>query len=90
MNFPYSYHLSTDRLHVGCEAPRSYLIPYGDEPTALSGDRERSDRFRSLCGEWDFRFAPSIAELPDFLAEGFTTEGFDHLTVPFSWQNALG
>ena len=90
MIFPYSYHQSLEHLHVGCQAPRSYLIPYGDEPTALSGDRERSDRFRSLCGEWDFCFAPSIAELPDFLAEDFTTEGFDRLTVPFSWQNALG
>lgn len=90
MIFPYSYHESPKVLHVGCVPPRSYLIPFGDEASALTGRREQSDRFRSLCGIWSFRFAPSLSALPDFLAEDFNPEGFDSLTVPFSWQNALG
>ncbi|MBQ9086517.1 MAG: DUF4981 domain-containing protein [Clostridia bacterium] len=90
MIFPYSYHESLAQLHVGCESPRSYLIPYESEVSATTGDREKSKLFRSLCGKWDFCFAPSIAELPDFLSEDFPTDGFDRLTVPFSWQNALG
>jgi len=90
MVFQYDHHKSLDVLHVGCEAPRAYFIPYGSEAAAKRDNRGESENFISLCGDWDFQYYPSIAEAPDFLAEGFTTEGFDKLTVPRSWQTVHG
>lgn len=84
--FDFSYHKSLAHLHVNCEKPHAYFIPFGDESTALSGDREKSTRFISLCGDWDFRYYPSEYALDDFLAEDFTTDGFDKMCVPRSWQ----
>lgn len=90
MNFSFDYHKSLAQLHVGCEAPRAYFIPFSDKEASANENRAASDRFVSLCGDWDFHFYPSPALLPDFLADGFTADGFDKLTVPMSWQAALG
>lgn len=73
-------------LHLGCEKPHSYMIPYQSEKLAKKGNRAESDRFVSLCGEWDFRYFASEKELGDFLNEELT----DTITVPMSWQMALG
>ncbi len=90
MIFPYSYHTSLASLHVNCEKPRAYFIPFGTEKGALKDNRSESENLVSLCGDWDFHYYPSIAEAPDFLREGFSREGFDKMTVPRSWQSVLG
>ena len=84
------YHNSLDALHVNCEKPRAYFIPYGNENAAKKDNRSESENFLSLCGDWDFHFYNSVYEAPDFLADGFSTEGFDKLTVPRSWQTVQG
>lgn len=89
MVFPYSYHTSLDSLHVNCEKPRAYFIPYDTEAKAKKDSRSESANFISLCGEWDFCYAPSVRELPDFLADGFCSDAFDKMTVPRSWQSVL-
>ncbi len=86
MNFSFDYHKSLSALHVGCEAPRAYYIPYQNEAAALRDDRSASTSFISLCGDWDFHFYKSILEVPDFCCDGFDTASFDKLTVPMSWQ----
>ena len=57
MSFDLDYHKSQNTLHVGCEKPRAYYIPFdSDAEAAAAGDRRAaSGRFMSLCGEWDFR-----------------------------------
>ena len=50
------YHKSLEHLHIGCEKPRAYFIPYHSEQAALSGDRVRSEHFINRCGNWDFKF----------------------------------
>ena len=90
MMFDFSYHKSLTHLHVGCEKPRAYFVPYHSEAAARKDNRADSRNFLSLCGDWDFHFYSSLAEAPDFLADGFTTDGFDKLTVPRSWQSVLG
>ena len=87
--FHANYHQDPATLHVGCEAPRAYFIPYQDEKTARKGNRNASTRFVTLCGDWDFTFYPSLREVPDFTAEGFTAPS-DKLNVPRSWQTMLG
>lgn len=84
-----NYHQNPATLHVGCEKPRAYFIPYADEETALKGNRNASPRFVSLCGDWDFAFYPSLRELPDFTEEGFACET-RKLNVPRSWQTMTG
>ncbi|MBQ8207370.1 MAG: DUF4981 domain-containing protein [Clostridia bacterium] len=86
MNFNFDYHKSLRDLHVGCEAPRAYYIPYQNETAAIKDDRTQSANFISLCGDWDFRYYPSVSEINDFCAEDFCIKDFDKLTVPMSWQ----
>ena len=81
--FPQPYHKQLEHLHVGCEPPRAYYVPFADEATARTMDREQSARFRNLCGEWDFRFYPSFEDLDD----AFPSESLgETMTVPFCWQ----
>ena len=91
MNLP-NYHKSTKVLHYGCEEPRAYFVPAESKETAAGENRAESAYFKSLCGDWDFKFYKSVADLEDFTAEGYdpAAEGFEKLTVPMNWQNALG
>ncbi len=84
------YHKSLEHLHVGCDKPRAYFIPYHTDAAAASANRAASNRFLSLCGEWDFRYYHSVNDLPDFTAEDWSTDGAEKLNVPMSWQVALG
>ncbi len=82
-----AYHKDLTSLHIGCEKPRAYFIPYHNEDSALSGCRKSSEFYTDLCGEWNFRFYKSFEDLEeDFLSIDFN----DKLTVPMCWQNALG
>lgn len=84
-----TYHKQFDVLHVGCEKPRAYFVPFSDEKKAASLNRALSDRFVSLCGEWDFRFYPSVRLVDDPTVAGIF-EGADRIDVPRSWQTMLG
>ncbi len=86
MNFVFDYHKSLSALHVGCMAPRAYFIPHTSEKSALRDIRSESDHFTTLCGDWDFKYYENADQLEDFTADGFTTSGFDMLSVPMSWQ----
>lgn len=88
--FELGYHKSLKTLHVGCEAPRAYFIPYENDEKALADNRAESENFLSLCGEWAFKYYPAPNEIEDFWRDGFSTEGFDRMTVPRSWQTVLG
>ena len=80
------YHQDQKTLHVGCETPRAYFIPYQCENSAKSGNRGRSRFFKSLCGEWDFRFYKSFRDVCDVTEDNFSRESFDKIPVPMSWQ----
>lgn len=80
---PQPYHKQLEHLHIGCEAPRAYYVPFADDATARTMDRERSSRFTNLCGEWDFRYYPTFEDLD----AAFPAETLDEtMTVPFCWQ----
>lgn len=84
------YHRSLEHLHIGCEEPKAYFIPYQSCDAAKTGNRARSDRFRSLCGEWKFHYYASVKDLPDFTVSTWNSENADLISVPMSWQFALG
>ncbi len=80
--------------HENCEKPRAYFIPYAsreaakkDLTTTASG-RAASPFFKSLCGEWLFRYLPSADEIVDLEKEFEAMP--DRIPVPGCWQMQLG
>ncbi len=90
MFFDFKYHENPATNHINCEEPRSYFIPYQSERDAREDDRGASDFFVSLCGEWDFKYFPSLYDMCDFLSPDFSADGADKITVPRSWQTVAG
>jgi len=84
----FDYHKSLSHLHVGCEAPRAYFVPYASAECAKDGVREYSPYFKTLCGTWDFKFYKSYHDVPDVRCEA--VDFVEKLDVPMNWQNALG
>lgn len=78
-----------EHLHVGCEAPRAYFVPFESGDKA-SLPRENSALLTLLNGEWDFAFFKNVEEL-DIEADGFSSSVVcpDKMTVPFCWQMKL-
>jgi len=56
---------------------------------ALTDNRFKSDRFFSLCGDWDFKFYSSINDIDDFTMPEFDRSTTEKITVPMSWQADL-
>lgn len=95
MAFDYCYHKSVDVLHLGCEKPRAYFVPFENDDLfrpqfRADALRSASRRFFQLSGEWNFTFCPTAASLPDFTADGYSSENADRIMVPRSWQSVLG
>ncbi len=83
------YHKSLSDLHIGCQRPHAYFIPYRDASEADRNMRGTSPYFKTLSGDWDFRYFPDVREVVDFLAPDFAREGMDKMTVPRNWQTVL-
>ena len=88
MFFTFDCHENQHKLHVGCEAPHAYFIPFANE-RAAGGRRAASPYFTSLCGDWDFRFYKTLSELEDFRLPEFDRAAMDKMPVPRSWQTVL-
>ncbi|WP_342782049.1 glycoside hydrolase family 2 TIM barrel-domain containing protein [Saccharibacillus brassicae] len=74
-------------LEVNRARPRSFYIPYGDDRSADSGRRSRSSRYRTLNGNWKFRYYGRVSDVPDdFYAESGDDGSWDELIVPSCWQ----
>ena len=83
------YYESLEVLHDNTMQPRAYYIPASVRMDDLVENRERSDRFQLLNGEWNFKYFESIYEVTDsFYEEGYDISGFDKLMVPGVWQMA--
>ncbi len=82
-----NYHKSLKDLHVGCEKNHAYFIPFQDKETALGKLRDESSYFKTLIGEWNFKFYSSVSDVEDVYSVMFGDE--DKLDVPMNWQNAL-
>ena len=82
-----AYHKDLSCLHVNCEEPRSYYIPYDSLQKAIEGERNSSGYFTLLCGEWDFRYYRSFEDIgDDFLSTPFE----EKIAVPSCWQTYIG
>ena len=78
------YYQDFQQLHVNTQPNRAYFIPHSCRDSALSGKREKSERFVLLSGEWGFTFYSSPYDLAeDFLAKPSQSV----MPVPAVWQN---
>ncbi len=88
------YQLNTDNycnfqvFEVNKLPGRTYFIPYPDRARAdavsLKEKRYRSEKVICLNGEWDFRFYPLPAQVPQVLDTDQTD--FEKIDVPSCWQ----
>ena len=95
MEFDRSLFSSLDVRHIGCEEPHAYFIPFQSREAArleygsygcASDGRGESIYFKNLCGEWAFRWLPSVNDIEN-IDEAFCPQTFDTITVPMSWQS---
>lgn len=69
-------------------APRVHFYPYPDCSTALSGNRESSDRVESLDGLWNFNWFSSPLEVSNALLNTPYDPKAPSIAVPMNWQYA--
>jgi len=93
MTFIENYHKDLTKLHINCEEPRAYFIPFENELAAHTGKRMKSPYFKSLCGEWDFKYFKSVDEVEEDFTEAdyelCDCGCFDKISVPQNWQMNL-
>lgn len=83
------YYENLEMLHENTMSPRAYYIPASVREDDLVENRENSDRFQLLNGEWNFKYFDSIYEVTDvFYEDGYDTSGYDKIAVPGVWQMA--
>ncbi len=83
----WNYHKTQEILHIGCEPPKAYFIPFSSPVAGEYPLREMSERFVSLCGEWDFRYYDAAWKVEDAAKEDLTAA--ETIDVPRSWQTYL-
>ncbi|MFW6265132.1 MAG: sugar-binding domain-containing protein, partial [Bacillota bacterium] len=63
------------------------LLPFPNEKTAISGDRDSTPYFKLLNGVWDFYLAETPAFVPDdFYKEEYNSIEWGKINVPANWQ----
>ncbi|MFT3904664.1 MAG: glycoside hydrolase family 2 TIM barrel-domain containing protein [Niabella sp.] len=77
---------------INKEDTRATSLPYPSEPLAVADNYAASPYYRSLDGNWQFKWVPRIAELPTgFYEENFTPSGWTTMPVPGNWEfNGFG
>ncbi|MCP5099710.1 MAG: DUF4981 domain-containing protein [Chloroflexi bacterium] len=62
------------------------MVPFVDEPTALSGERSESPFYQSLNGRFQFQLVPTPHDAPArFYQEPFDAQGWNPIAVPGNW-----
>ena len=69
MDFNDKYYTDPSVLHIGCEAPRAYFIPYESHNSAYKDNRAASKKFFTLCGDWNFLYYRTVKCLQDFIIQ---------------------
>ena len=74
-------------LQVNTMEPHVTLAPYTNQATARSGERQQSDQFRLLNGNWKFNWVAKPADRPaDFFKPDFDDSQWASIPVPSNWE----
>ena len=69
------------------EKEHAYFIPYQSEEAAKSGKKEKSEYYRLLNGDWNFRYFERCIDVPEEVFEkSYSLGGWDKIPVPCNWQ----
>lgn len=81
-------HEDSARLHIGCEKPRSDIIPFSSAKAALLGEKDTSDRMFCLTeSAWKFKLFESYDSVPDMLMYyDADVSSWDEVHLPHCWQ----
>ena len=75
-----NYYENLQVLHENTMPYRAYYIPASKPMGTLVHDREKSDRFQLLNGDWKFKYYKSIYDLQEeFYREETLTETYDFI-----------
>jgi beta-galactosidase len=87
MPFVKKYWENPEILHLNCEQPHAYFIPYESEFKAQKGIRGGSKFFKSLNGSWKFKYHDTFFKVEDgFYHEDYDASAWNDLIVPSNWQ----
>lgn len=70
---------------INRQAAHATAYSYSNIEDALAGDREKSGRWLSLNGYWDFKYSPMPADTPALFYKG-RVKGWDRIIVPSSME----
>lgn len=75
-------------FEINREAPTASFYRYEDAQKALENESwENSPLYRSLNGEWNFKYVESVPQRPlTFYEIDFDTSGWDKIEVPSNWE----
>ena len=63
------------------------FFAYENSSLAIQGEKEKSDRFLSLHGDWQFKWVESVSQRPtDFFKTDYDDSGWDKMSVPGIWE----
>lgn len=72
---------------VNTEPPHCTLMPFADAQSALADDDEQSPFYKSLNGDWKFRWSSRPSNRPvDFYRPACDISRWDEIPVPSNWQ----
>ncbi|MDD8027108.1 MAG: glycoside hydrolase family 2 TIM barrel-domain containing protein [Acidobacteriota bacterium] len=72
---------------VGTVPPHAAFVPYADENSALLLDGKASPRYKSLNGDWKFRWVEKPADVPaGFFRPEFDAASWKTIPVPANWE----
>ncbi|MCX6560812.1 MAG: DUF4981 domain-containing protein [Candidatus Aminicenantes bacterium] len=72
---------------VNTVAPHATFIPYADEKSALLMDGKASPFYKSLNGDWKFRWLEKPADVPtEFFRPEFDDAAWKTIPVPANWE----
>ena len=74
-------------LHENREKEHAYFIPYHTSETAVKGEKESSEFYRLLNGDWNFLYYDRCMDVPNEIFEkNYTSPIAKKIKVPCSWQ----
>jgi beta-galactosidase len=69
------------------DPPHNTLVPYHDIESALTGKNEASKYYKSLNGNWKFKWVQKPSERPiEFYKVNYDVNDWDEILVPSNWQ----
>lgn len=74
-------------LQINREKPHTTMMVYGGIDRALTAEKEQSEYFKSLNGNWKFNWSENPAQRPEnFYMDSFNDSKWNTIPVPSNWE----